>query len=82
MHREIYDTVLSEFGHPNFLGLNICSDLSEDGFLYINLDKAFDMGYRKDYLNALSWGAVIFFHYWEKLSEILQKQEIKNLPKI
>lgn len=82
MHREVYDTVLSEFGHPNFLGLNICSNLGEDGHLYINLDKAFDISYREDYLNALSWGAVIFFHHWDKLKDILQKHEIKNLPDI
>jgi len=84
-HREMYDTVLSEFGHPNHLGLNICSYLKRDseGKLYevINLSRSTGKGDSKNYLLYLNWGSLIFFHYWDRLNSFFEKLNI-NLPKL
>ena len=80
-HREVYDTVLSEFGHPNHLGLAICSFLKRDreGMLTqeIHLSRAEGKGDRNNYLNYLSWGSLIFFHYWDKLVALFREFKLE-----
>ena len=81
MHREAYDVVLSEFGHPNHLGLQICSSFIDKEQIFkgkiIDLEGGTMEDHQKDYLGYLDWASVIFFHYWDKLSEMLQQFDLK-----
>ncbi len=80
-HRKMYDTVLSEFGHPNCLGLIICSLLKTDSvgrkYEEIRLGKSIGKGDKKNYLIYLDWGSVIFFHYWKNLKNIFSIYKLK-----
>lgn len=84
-HREMYNTALSEFGHPNYLGLAICSSLKRSltGNLSqeIYLNRSMGTGDKKNYSNYLSWGSLIFFFYWDRLIVLFKKHGLE-LPKL
>lgn len=84
-HREVYDTVLSEFGHPNHLGLQISSSLKKfkDGSMQgmVDLNRGSTRADRKNYLIYLDWASLIFFHYWDKLVEVLKSDKL-TLPSL
>lgn len=69
--REMYDTALSEFGHPNFLALNICSKIVENEDV-INLSKSNSAQDTKFCLIHLRMGAHVFFDYWSEMKELLK----------
>lgn len=80
IHREVYDTVLSEFGHPNHLGLQICSVLRKrKGKTYgeVNLESSTTKKDQDNYLLYLDWGSLIFFHYWDRLNDVLKDFELE-----
>lgn len=80
-HREMYDTVLSEFGHPNYLGLRICSKIKKDengqGYEIVYLGKSIGEGDKNNCLTYLDWGSMIFFHYWKNLKTIFSKYNLR-----
>ena len=84
-HREVYDTILSEFGHPNFLGLITCSWLEkgEDDINkeLVGLSRSCTKGDKNGYFIYLDWGSAIFFHYWDKLFILFEKFGL-NLPSL
>lgn len=84
-HREMYDTMLSEFGHPNHLGLVICSVLSKgsDGKLSeeIYLSRSSGVGDKKNCSTYLDWGSIIFFNYWDRLKTLFEKNGL-TLPSL
>lgn len=79
-HREMYDTVLSEYGHPNHLGLIIPSTIS-DGQEVIDLAISNSPDGLSDCNNYINWGSLIFFYYWDDLVGSLKEYGL-DLPKL
>lgn len=80
IYREVYDTVLSEFGHPNHLGLQICSMLRKrKGVVYgeVNFEGSTTKRDQNNYFLYLDWGSLIFFHYWDRLNDVLKEFELE-----